>query len=187
MDLLFDPPWTVFAVLGLVAAVLLYTANARSDRRLMAAGLLAVLLGVVVYVVGALVETDREKVLRETREVVTAVDKHDWGKFTSLLDPHVQFAFYSSRDDLVKGAQRTVDLVGVKNVSVGNLTAAPEPGGYTVDFLATADIEANGQRVPTNWRFSWMKQGNGFALYRIQPLPSAFLPAEAVTSRLARP
>ena len=187
MDLLFDPPWTVFAVLGLVAAVLLYTGNARADRRILAAGVAAVVVAVLVYVVGRLVETDREKVLRETRDVAAAVDRRDWKAFSALLDPKVSFEFYGGRDELSRGVATTVERVGVKNITLGDLAASAEPGGYTVDFVATADIDAAGRRAPTNWRFSWAKAGDQFLLYRIQPLPSATFGTEPVTSRLARP
>ena len=187
MDLLFDPPWSVFAALGLVAVVLLYTGYGRADKRLLGGGLAAVVLAVAVYLIGQAFETDREKVLRETKELAAAVDKRDWPRFSSYLDPHVSFALYGGREQLTKGAEKTVEQVGVKNITLGDLTATPDPGGYTVDFMATADIDMAGKRAPTNWRFSWAKAGDHFLLYRIEPLPSALFGTDPVTERLARP
>ncbi|MDB5327043.1 MAG: hypothetical protein JWM57_2612 [Phycisphaerales bacterium] len=188
-DLLFDTPWYLIIGLALLGAVMLYRGINRRMGGLKWAGLAAVVVAIAAVVLSRLVETGSERVTRQTRELVAAADSRDWKGFARHLDPKVSFLFYAGREQLTSGAAKTMDAVGVKNVTVGNFEVKPEPGGYTVTFTATADVNMMPQRPPTNWKFLWAKDpaSDGYLLYRIEKLPDPQFGTEPVTSRLVRP
>ena len=188
-DLLFDPPWYLLIGLLLAGLFLVYNGLTRQAANLKWAGVAALIAGIALYVAGRVFETGIERVSRETRELVQAADQRDWKTFSRLLDPSVRFAIYAGRDQLTAGAAKTMDQVGVKNVTVGNMEVKPEPGGYTVSFTATADIEVTSRRAPTDWKFFWAKDraGDGYLVYRVEPLPNRQFGTEPVLSRLATP
>ena len=185
-DWLFDPPWYEPATLLLVGIVLLYQGINRTSRGMIISGVIAALLAIGVFLTGYFVETDQERVIRETKELVQAADQRNWAAFKSLLDPQVRFAIYAGRDQLTAGAQKTIEAVDAKNVTAGAFETTAVPGGYDVTFTATADIDIGAHRAPTNWKFSWAKAPDGktFLLYRIEPLPNAQFGTEPVLTRL---
>ena len=188
-ELLFDTPWYLVIGLALLGLIMLYYGINRRLAGLKWAGLAAVVVAIVAVVLSRLVETGTERVTRQTRELVAAADDRDWKGFARQLDPKVSFLFYSGRDQLTSGAAKTMDAVGVKNVTLSNFEVKAEPGGYTVTFTATADIRELPQRPPTYWKFLWAKDpaGDGYLLYRIEKLPDPQFGTEPVTSRLVRP
>ncbi|HEX8340300.1 MAG TPA: hypothetical protein VF624_05270 [Tepidisphaeraceae bacterium] len=188
-EFLAQPPWYLPIVAALVAVVLLFQGNARQNRRLKWAGLALALVAVAVVALGHLLESDSEQVVRRTEEIVAAVNDRDWKAFAARLDPDVRFFIYNGREQFAAGAAKTVEAVGVKNVSLSGFVVTPEPGAYRVDFRAMSDVDVAGRSVPTNWRFFWSREpGSGaFLLYNVENVPNAQFGGDAVTSRLVRP
>lgn len=188
-DFLFDPPWYLLVGLFLAGLVLLYHGLSRATSNFKWAGVAALAAAVALFVVGRVFETGEERVVGATKELVRSADVRDWKTFAALLDPGVRFAMYNGRDQLTSGAAKTMDRVGVKNVTLGNFEVVPEPGSYTVAFTATADIEVTSRRAPTDWKFFWAKDraGEGYLLYRIEPLANRQFGTDPVMSRLVTP
>lgn len=188
-ELLFDTPLFVVVGVAVLGAITLYFGLNRGLARLRWVGIALLGLAAGLFVVSKLVETDRELVTRQTKELVSAADRGDWKAFSALLDPQVGFYFYKGRDALTNGAKKTIDSVQVRNITIGNLESKPEPGGYSVSFTATADIAMMPQRAPTNWKFIWAKAltGDGYLLYKIEKLPDPNFGTDHVMSRLSRP
>jgi hypothetical protein len=172
-----------------MGAIMTYFGLNRGLSGLRSSGISILGLATVLYLASRFVETDRELVSRQTQELVSAVDKGDWKSFSALLDPQVGFYFYKGRDALTNGAKKTIESVQVRNITVGNISSMPEPGGYSVTFTATADIQMMPQRAPTNWKFIWAKatSGDGYLLYKIEKLPDPNFGTDHVMSRLQRP
>jgi len=182
---LFNPPWYAPVLLAGVALVLLYQGVQTTKKNLKIAGLATAVLAVGWIVLSAMIETDREVVERQTRELATAVNDRDWAKFKSLLDPKVTFYAYSGRDQLTQKAEQSADIVGVKDIVVSGIDVTDEPGGCTATFMATATV--NEGRQPTNWKFSWAKDPSGKELlYRIDVLPSIGVSPDQITGRLVK-
>lgn len=184
-ELIANPPWYVPTILAAVAVIFLMQGNNRQNKRLKLAGLGCAVAAVVVYVASYLIESPHEKVTRQTQELAAAVDTRDWDKFAALLDPKVKFWMYNGRDVFRERAEQTAENVGIKNISLSNLTIKDEPGSYIVDFTAAADIGELGHRMPTNWRFHW--GASDYLLYRIDYVPSERVNEDAVFSRMVRP
>lgn len=181
-----NPPWYIPVALGLLAMILLYQGNNLTNKNMKWAGLGLALVAALVLTLGSILESGRERVARNTREIATAVENRDWKLFRSLLDPNVNFVWYKGADPLTKGAEKSADQVNVKNITVSGLEVKDEPGGHVVDFMATADVDI-GPRAPTNWRFYWGKNDDGsFSLYRIELLPNQQFGTDSVLSRLVK-
>ena len=184
-EMIANPPWYVPTIFAAVAVIFLMQGNNRQSKRLKHAGLGCAIAAVLVYAVSHFLESPHEKVARKTEELAAAVDSRDWGKFAALLDPKVKFFVYNGKETLRTGAEKSAESVGVKNISVSNLTIKEEPGAYIVDFTASADIGELGRRMPTNWRFHWGE--NDYLLYRIDYVPNEQVREDAVFSRMVRP
>ncbi len=183
-----NPPWYIPAAIGLVAVVLLYQGNNLQHKKMKAIGLGLAFLAALVLILGTIIESDRERVARNTRELAKAVDERDWKAFRALLDPKVTFVWYSGADALTKGAEKSAEQVGAKNITVSGIQISDEPGGHVVDFMAMADVDTGAPRTPTNWRFYWAKNADGsFSLYRIELVPNQQFGTEPVLTRLVRP
>lgn len=181
-----NPPWYIPVVLGLAACALLYQGNNLLNKKLKWTGLGLAVVAVLILLVSSALESGRERVIRHTRELADAVERRDWPSFRALLDPKVSFVWYKGADELTRGAEKSADQVGVKNITLSGMEIKDEPGGYVVDFMATADIDI-GPRAPTNWRFYWAKNDDdSYSLYRIELLPNQQFGTDPVLSRLAK-
>ena len=192
-DFLAAPPWYLPVVVAFGAIALMAQGNARLNKKLKNAGLALSAVAGLIVLTSYMLESGREKATRLTREIASAVDARDWEKFDALLDPKVRFSpIYNGKAELSAGAKKSADAVGVKDISLTGIDVRDEPGGYTVTFMATADVTTGGgRRVPTNWKFYFGTSSTGDAdsmlLYRIEALPGQLLGSEPIIQRLVRP
>lgn len=187
MDLLFDTPWWLPTILAGLGLALLAIGNNRQERKLLWVGGLLALVGVLIAVISYLVETDVEKVISRTRLLANAVDKRDWATFRSLLDPKTSFSYYPNREELVEGARKTADYIGLKSVRLTSVQARQTDTLITVDVDALSVQERTLDRpVLTSWRLYWQDFGNGWFLHRIEVLPNKTIGPEQVNRELVR-
>ncbi|HSV14862.1 MAG TPA: hypothetical protein VLI90_11420 [Tepidisphaeraceae bacterium] len=172
-DLLFSTPWWLPTAIIVAGVFLFVTGNARQLSGPRNVGLGLVGLAIVLILVSWLVETDRERVTRQSRELIKSVETRDWNKMRSLLDPKVSLAIssatiYANRDDLVKGAQAATDQYGLKNIIITSLDAEQTQTVITVTLTALTEQDASmGRPVPSTWQFDWEQIGKDWSLYRI--------------------
>ncbi|MBC7783581.1 MAG: nuclear transport factor 2 family protein [Burkholderiales bacterium] len=188
-ELLANPPWYVPSVVALIAVILLFQGNSRQNKNMKTAGLICSLIAAGILVMATVLESTHEALARKTREIAEAVDKRDWPKFSALLDPEVRFYFYNGRDQLTKGAEKSAEDIGVKDITIGNIEINEDANAYQVDFTATADLSIASRRAPTNWRFFWTRPtpDADFLLFRIDYVPDEKLGQDAISNRLSRP
>jgi hypothetical protein len=185
-DLFLSPPWWLAAVVVIVGAVVFYSGNARRQNRVRLAGVIVALLGVVMFLVGFFVETDKQKVSRLTRELVQAVPAKDWPKMTALLDPDASLFVYSNRQELVDGAKANVERWDVRSVTITSLTAKPDQTGFIVDAEVLVDAPNAVYKSPTGWRFYWDKTGDDWHVHQIEPLSSAGMSASEINQAIRK-
>ncbi len=171
-DLLFDPPWYLPAAIAVLGIYLFIHGNRRQDAKVRAVGVGVALLAVALFFVGRVMETDREIAEKRSRQVVAAVEKHDWDALRALLDPKASVAVpngavYSNRDLIVGGAQMATERFGLKNIRVLSLTSRQDDTMITVDIDALSDQGMTGQPFPTSWQFEWQELSGGWTLMRI--------------------
>src|SRR5438128_2115451 len=95
LELLFDAPWWLPTVVIGIGGFILFTGVQRNEKPVKRGGIAVILLGLLIVLTSAWVETDREKVVDRTEKLVTAAGQQDWTAFHSLIDP--QTGFYGMR------------------------------------------------------------------------------------------
>lgn len=180
-----NPPWYVPTVFAAVAVIFLMQGNNRQNAPLKYAGLGCAIVAALIYGISHFLESPHERVMRQTHELAESINRRDWKTFSDLLDPKVTFWLYNGKQTLRTGAEKSVEAVGVQNITLSNMLLKDEPGSYVIDFSASADIDRAGYRVPTNWRFYW--DAKTYLLYRIEHIPNPNFGNDAVFSRLVRP
>ncbi len=172
-DLLFSTPWWLPTAMIAVGIALFISGNARQRSQIRNGGAGLIALAVVLILVSYFVETAKEKIARESRELVRAVEARDWAKMKSLLDLKSSLGIesmtiYGNRDDVVKGTQSAADQYGLKSVHITSLEADQTQTVITVnlDVLTEQDFSM-GRPIPSSWQFEWEKLGENWTLYRI--------------------
>lgn len=173
-DLLFATPWWLPATIVVAGMVVFISGNKRQLTGTRNAGLGLILLAVLLVGISYFVETDRERVSRQTRELIDAVEARDWSKMKSLLDPRVGMAavngppIYNNREAVLQGAQGAAERYGLKSVTVTSLEAQQDAADITVSVSVFSVQEATmGRPLPSSWQFAWGQTGEQWALLRI--------------------
>ncbi len=187
-DLLFDTPWWLLVLLIGGGAGIWYVGNTRTDAKIKTAGLAVLVLGVVLALLSYFVDTDKEIVARRTRQLVASVVDRNWDVFTSLLDPQTSFAgAYKNRSQIVDGAKKTVEAMGLKSASITSMEVTQNETVITVNLTAVSTLDITMDRpAPSSWRFDWQNTGTGWKLVEIEPLDGSQVKKEEILGRLAR-
>jgi hypothetical protein len=187
-DLLFDASWWMLAV-GLTAGVAVWwQGNKRQDATIQRVGLGVFLAAVAWGLTSFFVDTDKESVTRKTRRIVQSVSRRDWDSLNNLLDERTSFPpFYNNRTDIVDGARKTADAIGLKSARVLGTNVQQNDTVIVVEFRALSEQERTmGQQTLTTWRFDWQNRGNGWKLYTITPLRGETIGPDQIIRNLER-
>jgi Domain of unknown function (DUF4440) len=170
---LFDTPYWLVALVAIIGIGLLVSANARQEKRLAWAGAFTLFVGALLVLLSWVVETDQEKVLARTRELVKAVENKDAATLDRLLHPGARLAGTDlKKADLVAMAPRYVEQYGLKNIRI----SPEEPrqiGTGVIEVSGTIRSDAQGLGIvatPTDWQFSWVRTPDGWRVRDIRPL-----------------
>ena len=172
-DFLFDTPYWLLGALGVVAVALWVSGNARQERRLQYTAYFVLLIAAALAILSRMVETDREVVTRQTREIVQAVEKKDSAAAQKLLHPRASLA-EMNKQQIVDRIGTAADQFGIRGVRITSLEVAASPLApeMTAALAATADLNANpysGAGVPSTWDLTWVKTADGWLLRDITP------------------
>lgn len=189
---LFATPWWLPTLLAAVGLYVAWQGNKRQERRVISAGLGLVVLAVTVSVVSYLVETDVEKVTRQSRKAVQAFVDQDWATLRSLMDPRVRLqvasiTVYESRDDLIDAAKAARTRDRLSSLTVTSVDASQTSTYITVQLSIISTQEATlGRPLPSDWQFDWQKVGNEWLLMEVTPQRLANLDASQIRELMPR-
>jgi alkanesulfonate monooxygenase SsuD/methylene tetrahydromethanopterin reductase-like flavin-dependent oxidoreductase (luciferase family) len=180
-DLLFDTPWWLPTLLVLLAVGLFIAGNARIDKRLKSAAAAALLAAALLLLLSYFVETDKERMVRQTREMVAAVDRGDFPALKKYMAPGVtltarfpndQFT-WTGRDELLDAAKQKAARVGLKQAVADTISADQEDTSITVTVEGHS-IHDVGMTYPlySVWRLNWQKFADGWMVQSIEARPS---------------
>jgi hypothetical protein len=170
IDFLFDQPWWLPTAIIIVGVALFISGNRRQITRLRNSGAALVLLAILFSLISFFVETDKEKCLRQTHEMINNVVAGDWTHFTSLLDNKVTLGIstttiYANRTDLLKGAQDGTQKYGLKAVHVLSMEAKQTQSLITIDMKVITEQDfAEGHPLPSSWELEWQQTDSGWKL-----------------------
>jgi len=167
-DLLLSPPWWLYCFVIAIGLFVWVSGNKRTDRRSRWIGIGVMLLGAVMAAMSFLIETDAQKVDRESKELVQAVVDQNWSKFQSLLAPDARLSIeglaplFHSRDEVVAGAKLGVNRYGLRGASAGVEETKKQDYiiSTTVRVYSTGDVDP-GHPLPSRWQFDWIKGPDG--------------------------
>jgi hypothetical protein len=181
-QLLFDAPWwlpTAIIALGVYVFVL---GNRRQEKRVMYVGVALALLGVSVAVTSYLVETDRERAVRRTRELVAAADHRDWNAFRSLIDPKTSLYGLRGPDAITDAARAGVERINVTNIHITGLDVEKNDTDITISIRVLSDISGNSSL--TDWQLRYQDFGHGWELYSVQALSNQQIPEDRIKNEI---
>jgi hypothetical protein len=186
-DLLFDTPLWLLGLLVIVGAALWWSGNNRQDKTLKRVGLAVFLVGVLLGVVSYFVDTDKERAVRQTKQIVSAVERRDWDALGKLLDPRTHVMIYNNRDDIVAGARVTADAIGLKSLHIIGSDVEQKDTLINVDIKVLSEQERSfGRPITTSWRFVYQDFGGGWRLDTVEPLRSDEMNPEQIRANLQR-
>ncbi len=162
-DLLFDTPWWLLGLLLIAGIALFVAGNNRQDRTLKRSSLGVLGLAILLAALSFFIDTDREKVIKRTRQLVQAVEKKDSATFASLLHPRASL-FNMDKEELVSVASKAADNYHLTSINIGGLEAKTAPDGIVATFSAGAAVDsgAGAGNVPTTWEILWIKTPEGW-------------------------
>jgi len=172
-DLLFDQPWWLPTSIIILGIALFISGNRRQLIRLRNAGAALVIAAVVLMLISFFVETDKEKCLRQTHELVDSVVAADWKKFSSLLDSRVSLGLvsttiYADQSQLLQGAQEGTQKYGLKAVHILSIKAKQTQSLITVDMSVMTEQDFTmGRPLPSGWELEWEQTETGWKLDRL--------------------
>lgn len=187
---LLHPPFWAYGMALAVVVALVVRANRRTQPRLFLAAGALLLLALVWGIVDWRVQTDLDRAMSRTRQIAAAVNRQDWGAFSSLLDSITSFEIFHNRNQLVKGAKDTAQGIGLRSVTITSLQGQDEGSLITVDVTCASVQEVPLDRpVLTNWRFNYAKTADGLVLEHIDVLQSGLpgqVSVQEIRSQLQR-
>jgi hypothetical protein len=192
VDVLFDQPWWLPTSIIILGVALFISGNRRQLLRLRNTGAALVIAALVLVLVSLFVETDKEKCLRQTHELINSVVAADWNKFSSLLDSHVTLGLvsatiYSNQQDLLKGAQDGTQTYGLKAVHVLSMKAKQTQSLITIDMKVVTEQESTmGRPLPSSWELQWEQTETGWKLDRLTCLQIDDMNLDEMNSRFPR-
>jgi hypothetical protein len=188
-DLIFDTPWWLLILLIGGGGYVWYNGNTRRDKSWKIAGIVIALVGLTLALTSWLVQTDKEYVEHRTRQMVDAFNRRDWTALEGLLDPQTSLeGVYKNRDQIIQGAKKTVDVIGLSSASITSMEVKQTDTLITADLaiLSNQDITL-GRPTITSWRFDWENTGTGWKLVRIEPLEGNQVSKDELLKHLERP
>jgi len=167
MNLLFETPWWLPVTFIGVGLFVWYTGNQRQEKQVMRGGVGIALLGVLIMVISILVDTDREKAVKRTRQIVAAVNDHDWNKFQSLIDPQTTIYGLRGPSEITKAAEAAANRVNLSSARITGVESEQHASLIVISIRILSE-QFRGNPAPTDWQFKYENFGNGFTLGEIR-------------------
>jgi hypothetical protein len=171
LEILFDAPWWLPTVVIGIGVVLFVTGNNRQEKQLLRGGLGLVLLGLLIVLVSYLVDTDTEKCVKRTRQLVSSVNQRDWQTFKSLIDARTKVFTFVGPDAITSAAQTAVQRTNVGNIRITGAEVTKAQTVINVNIRVLSD--QFGTSGVSDWQLQYQNLGRGWELFHVQPLPGS--------------
>ena len=171
--LLFEKPYPL-VVLFVVAAVVLLWAGARGQRRgmMLTAGMMVV-AAAAVGVLAGVVETQREKLIAATEQLVERVAEGDIRQLRRTLDRRAFVSYYDGSvwlnyDQIFPKLKEVRKTYAPQRHRVGHIRAEVREGRYgRTDFNVQTVLKTSSRPINTKWRLTWEAHKGDWRVTRI--------------------
>jgi hypothetical protein len=185
-DLLFDTPWWLFTLLGMIAATLLVSGNARQNRRIISAGAAVLALGILLAITSYLVDTPKEKAIKGTHAFINAIVTRDKSKIAAELHPNASIEGWN-RQQIIDGTVTYADQYGLQSATITGMTVDQQPPHIIIDMVVFSTHDAAKAQINTlrsEWQLDWLDDGNGhYLLKTITPVKLMNLTRDEIARR----
>jgi hypothetical protein len=173
-ELLFNTPWWLLTLFGLVGIALFMSGNARQNKGLLRSGMVIILLGALLAIVSYLVDTPKEKVTKGTHALVKAAVDRDKTVLNDELHPNASLAGWK-RQQIIDGAVTYADQFGLKSATITGMEVKQDsPTQMTVTMRVLAQFSGKQtyfDTAPTDWQLTWWQMPDGkWLLKDVAPL-----------------
>lgn len=170
-DFLFDTPYWFLGLLGVIGAALWISGNGRQNDNLKRAALGVFLVAVVLALLSILIDTDKEKVIKRTHQLISAVEKQDQSTAAKLLHPQVQL-FEMDKTAILNRIATAASQFHIKSIRINSIDLQPVDRDLSAVMSATTDIDLPiwSGGVPSTWKMVWEKSDQGWLLRDISPI-----------------
>jgi hypothetical protein len=190
-DLLFDVPWYLPTVLGIIGLAIFVSGNRRVDRRLQNIGGIVTLVAAGWAIMSYLVDTPKEICQKETRHFVRSVVDRDWDTFDGLMEPGVVFRFVGSpwridgQDSLHNAVKADVEQIGLKSATATDVKASEADHIITVEMNVWSNQDYTmGTPIQSEWQLDWKESNGRWLLHEIRAIRVANVAPEQVRGNL---
>jgi hypothetical protein len=158
-----ESPWPTAVVLGLSAALLIWLALGRDDRRLLVGGGLAGVLAISIGIIGSVVWTDRERALAATTAFVDDAVAGRVGELLAWLHPdatlhvaRIESPGYP-RESLERALNQLDGPHRIQDNAITLLEGADDgSGSIWVELACLTRTDSSYGTVPSRWIFEWI-------------------------------
>lgn len=175
-DLLFDTPYWILGALAIVGIALFVTGNNRTDATLRNLGGAVLGLGAMLFLVSWFIDTDQEKCLKRSKELVQSVEKRDWEAFSKLVSPRAKLSImgapgistYRNREEMLAGAKAGVERYELKSANVYSSEVRSNVDYISVDVRIYSE-QSQGiiGSLDTAWQFDWQETDDGWVCVEV--------------------
>lgn len=183
--LLFETPWWLPTVAIGVGIFVWLTGNRRLERKVMLTGLGIAVFGVAILMVSIAVDTDRERTVKRTKQLVASAAQRDWTRFESLLDP--QTSIYSLRgpQQITQAARAAAESINLSAARITGMTVDQADTVITISMRVYSE-QFRGSPGMSDWQLEYQNYGQGFVLYSIRVVSSGMVSEDVIRGRLQR-
>lgn len=180
-DFLFDTPLWALAGFAIVGIAVFVMGNNRTDAATRNIGIAILGLGALLFALSWFIDTGKEKSVKNSRQLVRAVQDRDWPTVEKLISPRFSAKIigtsnvtYRSKAEMIEAIKMAVDTFDLKSAKVLSIE-----GTNNVDFIrVNLDVYSEqgrtmGYPITSSWQFDWQDLQEGWQLSEITALKIA--------------
>jgi hypothetical protein len=176
MSFIADAPWWISLISIIVGVAVLLAGNSRQNSAMRGGGVGIAGLGLLILILGFVLDSPRKAVERSTRQFVEAASTGNWSDVEGLLDPAVSWEYatqpwhVNGAPAVLAGAKMVVKNSGMHSANVKTPHVTDVGGGtYTIDCICWIVSETTGgYPVDSDWQFTWRQAGDKWQLTHLR-------------------
>ncbi|HEX5243046.1 MAG TPA: hypothetical protein VFW23_07240 [Tepidisphaeraceae bacterium] len=174
-DLLFDVPWWIPTLIGLIGLAAYWTTRENPASKARRVGLILILVAIGWSAMSYFVDTDKEKVIKGTKALVQDVVNEKWDQFKSMMAPDVQFRVEKSNsradgpNELTEAAKAGAESIHLRSAALSRAQAQQTGPLITVstDIFSTQELPG-APTMRSSFEFDWEQTSAGWKVREIR-------------------